>query len=123
MIYNCKGQDSLKLYPTYEVRQIPCLNYLRDIKKFWERDSIGANGFRLFILEDIIGNCSPIGKKWEDISYYLGKPNKEYENRDCFIYEYYLSDNPLNSTKRVLVVFIKKTTHVIDDFRQRIYDG
>ena len=119
---SCKSQDTLKLYPNYEMRQIPCDNYLKSIKVYWSKDSIGENGFRLFVLDNIIGNCNPIGKKWSDFSKYLGEPNKTEENENYFLFEFDLTHHTLDFTKYVLIVYVDKKAMQINDFRQRVYD-
>lgn len=68
-----------------------CLNSLIANKHYWTRDSLGENGFREIFATTYLRNCDFTGKKWTDISTYLGKPNYTVKADTTTIYRYRLN--------------------------------
>lgn len=123
LIYSCKSQKiNHSDYETYCVRKIGCEVFLNYIKKYWQEDSLGAYGFRQFILNDINGNCNLQGQKWQNFSPYFGNPIRVTNTNQGFELEYRVTNYPVYFQKITFVIGLEIDSSTISYFNERIYD-
>jgi hypothetical protein len=69
-----------------------CIQLLEGYAEYWQKDSIGDNGFRQLAIKNLKLSCKLKGQPWNKYRSYFGKPNKEDHSGTGSSYTYNLTN-------------------------------
>lgn len=71
---------------------ISCSLFLKRYAEYWQKDSIGDNGFRLLAVQSIKASCKLEGGKWELYKEFFGKANVSNSKEEETYYRFKLTN-------------------------------
>lgn len=90
LLASCSNsRKSVKELSKIEQNTKKCISLIKEGREYWQKDSLGKNGYRILLSAEIFNSCNFENLKFEEIRSDLGKPNevRNYEfGEGDFIY-------------------------------------